>query len=435
MTSALHPPDAVLDIAQRLEGAGYEAWCVGGAVRDAILGHPNLDWDIATSATPQQVREVFGRRRTIPVGVEFGTVGVLDGEGRLHEVTTFRRDIRTDGRHAEVEFGASLEEDLARRDFTMNAIAYSPSRDEIRDPFHGREDIARRIVRAVGEPDARMREYRLRALRAIRFAARFDFTIDSATLAAIERSAPHLGRLSAERVKQEIEKTMDQVSRPANAFRLWRRTGALGALVPPLADVSDHTTAALDCTALPGPSRGPYRRVTRIAVLFSELKGEDARRALGALRFSRVEVNRIAILIAAWGMVGPAMEGALIARDSPSDALVRRWIAEIGRLDVAPFMRLASAQWTARREAGIDAPSARAVRETYRRVLRAAFRDALELKDLAVDGGDLIASGIPPGPHLGKILEALLAAVLDDQSLNRPDWLLQEAKRRYEAMS
>src|SRR5215467_10611115 len=108
----LTPPRAVLAIANKLEQAGYEAWCVGGAVRDAILGHPDLDWDIATSATPQQVRELFGGRRTIPVGIDFGTVKVLDPDGVGHEVTTFRRDIRTDGRHAEVEFGASLEEDL-----------------------------------------------------------------------------------------------------------------------------------------------------------------------------------------------------------------------------------------------------------------------------------------------------------------------------------
>src|ERR687887_385539 len=131
----LSPPRTVLEIARKLEDAGFEAWCVGGAVRDALLGEPHLDWDLATSATPQQVREIFGSKRIVPVGIEFGTIGVLDRERRLHEVTTFRRDIRTDGRHAEVEFGASLEEDLARRDFTINAIAYSPSRDEIRDPF------------------------------------------------------------------------------------------------------------------------------------------------------------------------------------------------------------------------------------------------------------------------------------------------------------
>ncbi|HWJ15088.1 MAG TPA: polynucleotide adenylyltransferase, partial [Gemmatimonadaceae bacterium] len=117
----LTPPVAVLEIAGRLEEAGFEAWCVGGAIRDALLGHPHLDWDLATSATPQDVRRLFGKR-TIPVGIEFGTVGVLDQSGTMHEVTTFRRDVKTDGRHAVVEFGASLDDDLARRDFTINAI-------------------------------------------------------------------------------------------------------------------------------------------------------------------------------------------------------------------------------------------------------------------------------------------------------------------------
>src|SRR3954463_14205339 len=157
----LHPPAPVLEIADRLERAGFEAWCVGGAIRDALLGHPHLDWDLATSATPDQVRQLFGARRTIPVGVEFGTVGVLDRENVMHEVTTFRRDVKTDGRHAEVEFGVSLDDDLARRDFTINAIAYSPSRKELRDPFAGQADIKMKVVRAVGDAEARMREDRL----------------------------------------------------------------------------------------------------------------------------------------------------------------------------------------------------------------------------------------------------------------------------------
>jgi tRNA nucleotidyltransferase/poly(A) polymerase len=120
----LQPPKVVLEIADTLENAGFETWCVGGAIRDALLGHAHLDWDLATSATPDDVRRIFGHRRTIPVGVEFGTVGVLDRTGKMHEVTTFRRDVKTDGRHAEVEFGVSLDDDLARRDFTINAIAY-----------------------------------------------------------------------------------------------------------------------------------------------------------------------------------------------------------------------------------------------------------------------------------------------------------------------
>src|ERR1041384_4566068 len=166
--SVLNPPPSVRTIAKKLEEAGHEAWCVGGAIRDALLGHPHLDWDLATSATPAEVRRLFGPRRTIPVGVEFGTVGVLDRDGRMHEVTTFRRDVKTDGRHAEVEFGASLDEDLSRRDFTINAIALSPITGELRDPFGGQTDLERKVVRAVGDADARMREDRLRALRAIR---------------------------------------------------------------------------------------------------------------------------------------------------------------------------------------------------------------------------------------------------------------------------
>ncbi|MFN9903799.1 MAG: polynucleotide adenylyltransferase, partial [bacterium] len=144
---------------------------MGGAVRDALLGLAHLDWDLATSATPAEVRRLF--RRTVPVGIEFGTIGVLDHEGHLHEVTTFRHDVRTDGRHAVVEFGASLDEDLARRDFTINAIAYDPLTGRLHDPFDGRGDLARGLVTAVGAPDARMTEDRLRALRAFRFAARF----------------------------------------------------------------------------------------------------------------------------------------------------------------------------------------------------------------------------------------------------------------------
>src|SRR3954463_8479321 len=147
----LHPPAPVLEIAERLESAGFEAWCVGGAVRDALLGHPHLDWDLATSATPQEVRNLFGARMTIPVGIEFGTVGVLDRTGIMHEVTTFRRDVRTDGRHAEVEFGVSLEDDLARRDFTITALAFSPKTGDLRDPFDGRGDLERRLLRAVGD--------------------------------------------------------------------------------------------------------------------------------------------------------------------------------------------------------------------------------------------------------------------------------------------
>ena len=261
MKAELNPPSEVRRIALTLEKAGFETWCVGGAVRDALLGHQHLDWDLATAARPNEVRNLFPR--TVPVGIEFGTVGVLDDFGVMHEVTTYRRDVHTDGRHPVVEFGATLDEDLARRDYTINAIAYGPTTKQLHDPFNGQGDLADRIVRAVGEPSERMREDRLRALRAIRFAARFDFQIESRTWDSIVASAPHLTRLSAERVKQEIEKTMEQVRFPSRAFRLWRDSGALAVLVPSLGEISNIHLAALDHLRIPGLPGRPQRKVAR----------------------------------------------------------------------------------------------------------------------------------------------------------------------------
>jgi tRNA nucleotidyltransferase (CCA-adding enzyme) len=429
----LQPPATVLEIAQRLEQAGHEAWCVGGAIRDAFLGHPHLDWDLATSATPSEVRTIFGPRRTIPVGVDFGTVGVLDRVGRMHEVTTFRRDVRTDGRHAEVEFGASLEEDLSRRDFTINAIAYSSTRDEVRDPFGGREDLERGVVRAVGDAQARMREDRLRALRAIRFAARFDFSIDPPTLSAITESAPHLGRLSPERVKQELDKTMEQVCRPSVALKLWRSTGAFATLIPQLAAASDLALSVPDYLAMPSGSRRPARRAIRFAGLLATMTADEASRVLAGLRSSRHELHSVVSLVAQWHRLGEAISQTLISGGAANDAQVRRWVAAIGRLNVGPFMRLASGSWEARRRFGASAPRPSAIRELYRRMMRSAFRDAIDLGSLAVDGDDLRRAGIPAGPGLGKILQSLLAAVLDEPSRNDADWLLQEAVRLHSA--
>ena len=433
----LHPPDVVLEIADHLEQAGFEAWCVGGAIRDALLGHPHLDWDLATSATPEQVRGLFGARRTIPVGVEFGTVGVLDRQGIMHEVTTFRRDVRTDGRHAEVEFGVSLEDDLARRDFTINAIAYSPRRRELRDPFNGQADLERRIVRAVGDPDARMREDRLRALRAIRFSARFGFTIDPATYRAIAASAPYLGRLSPERVKQELDKTLEQVLCPSTALDVWRSTGAFTTLVPALATATGEVLSVPDYAARPGLGRRPGRRSIRFACLFVTLGAKRAGEVMTALRSSRQEANTVVGLIDRWDALGQgkALAEPLMRQDQgakpPSDAEVRRWVAAIGRTHVAPFMRLAAAIWTAGRiHGGVSAaPSPATVRSLYRRMVRSAFHDAIDLGSLAVDGDDLRRAGVAAGPGLGKILHALLTAVIEEPARNQTDWLLQEARR------
>ena len=429
----LQPPPAVHEITSAFEKAGFEVWCVGGAVRDALLGHPHLDWDFATNATPDQVRTVFGRKRTIPVGIAFGTVGVLDSAGILHEVTTFRRDVRTDGRHAEVEFGASLDEDLARRDFTINAVAYSATTGELRDPFDGQADLDRKIIRAVGDPSARMREDRLRALRGIRFAARFGFDIDPATWTAMCESAPHLTRLSAERVRQELEKTMDQVVAPSRALSLWIESGAAQVLVPDLVSASSESRRATDCAARPGVPRRPGRRLARLAVLFSDMQPQAVEDTAVRLRFSKHDAQWLAAIIRAWRVLDTAIADSASA-GVPESAHVRRWVATVGRLKLGAFYRVASARWTARRATGAAGavPAARAVRALYRRSLRAALTEPVDLRDLAVDGDDLRRAGVPPGPLLGKLLASLLDQVLENPELNTRDALLAVVKQTME---
>jgi tRNA nucleotidyltransferase (CCA-adding enzyme) len=415
----------VVGIARDLERAGFEVWCVGGGVRDALLGHPHLDWDLATTATPDQVRTVFGRGRTIPVGIEFGTVRVLDRNRTPHEVTTFRRDVKTDGRHAEVEFGASLDEDLARRDFTINAIAFSPSTRKLHDPFGGQEDLARRLVRAVGNAPERMREDRLRALRALRFASRFDFDIEADTWDAIRDSAPFLTRLSVERVKQELDKTMEQVRAPSRALALWKDSGALGVLIPELGSVTDEVVRAVDCAAQPGLSRRPGRRLIRLAVLASELSPDQVSRLATRLKFSKDEAKWILALSERWQKLASGVPAGRAAKDGPS---LRRWVAAIGRTYLSAFFRVASARWSAAREQGKAAPAANVVRSLYRRSLRVGLSQPLDVRDLAVDGDDLRQAGIAPGPGLGRILSILIERVIDDPELNTRERLIDQAR-------
>jgi len=426
----VNAPSSVRAIAERLEAAGFETWCVGGAVRDALLGHPHLDWDLATAATPDQVRKLF--RRTVPVGLDFGTVGVLDDRGVMHEVTTFRRDVQTDGRHAVVEFGASLDDDLARRDFTINAIAASPSTGEIRDPFGGRTDLEKKLVRAVGTADERMREDRLRALRAIRFAGRLGFAIEEGTWQAIVRSAPHLPRLSRERVKQELEKTVEQVACPSRALSLWRESGALGSLIPVLEGQDDIAFASADHIPTPGwtrrPERTDARRVHRILSLFLGLDAAGVRTTLHELRFSNAEVRTMAKLAEQWATLFDTVSSALTHSAAPGDAIIRRWAATTGRTQLPAFLRLAEARWAARRERGLTAPAPAGAHTLYRRALRIAYRDPIELADLAVDGEDLQRDGIARGPALGKILRLLLEWVVEEPARNTRDQLIDRAR-------
>jgi tRNA nucleotidyltransferase (CCA-adding enzyme) len=376
-----------------------------------------------------QVIDLFGRRRTIPVGIEFGTVSVLDDESLAHEITTFRRDVRTDGRHAEVEFGVSLDDDLARRDFTINAIAFRPRTGELRDPFGGQMDIERRVVRAVGDAEQRMREDRLRALRAIRFASRYGFAIDPATRAAIDHSAPFLTRLSAERVQQELIKTMEQVERPASALRLWRESGALGVLIPVLGRMTDVAIATLDELPREKPVRRvPQRTVNRLAALFLDVPPSAARQALADLRVSKHQMNWVAALAEGWQRVGGEM-GAVLGAGPPADEQVRRWLSALGRLHAGAFLRVAAARWRAVRGAGAAAPSDAAVRALHRRMRRSLYADPIQLADLRIGGDELRRLGIPAGPIYAKILQALLERVLVDPARNTPEALLAEVPR------
>jgi tRNA nucleotidyltransferase (CCA-adding enzyme) len=412
------PPD-VLEIARTLEGEGYEAWCVGGAIRDTLLGEPNTDYDVATSATPEIVQRLF--RNTVAVGERFGTVAVRTRR-RYHEVTTFRRDVATDGRHAVVEFGASLDDDLARRDFTINALAYHPLRHEWRDPFDGAGDLERRVVRAVGDPVERFREDYLRILRALRFAARFEFAIDPATWAAIQQEAEGVARLSAERVREEWFKGLRTARSLRRLLDLWITSGAariwLPELVgeaPPATRPGTESATAAEPHAWAGrlADRGAVLPVIeerheaglpRDPVLLTILLCLDPVAVMVRLKASNAEVARAAAVLTG----APEPEG-----DSP--VAVRRWMAAVGDAvdDLTMLWRLrhgAPPLWE---------PVVRGIRERG---------EPLTRKQLAVTGNDLHAIGLPAGPVMGVVLDGLLSLVVEDPSLNTREVLLARAR-------
>ncbi len=391
--SRLPIPNEVLRIAKKLEGAGFETWCVGGAVRDNVLGYANKDFDLATAATPAQVMELF--RRTIPLGIEHGTVAVLDKDRRLHEVTTFRRDVKTDGRHAVVEFGVSLEADLARRDFTINAIAYHPTRFEWRDPMAGAADLEARLIRAVGSPGHRFREDYLRILRALRFAARYGFVIEPETWNAAVEHVAGLRHLSAERVREEWFRGLQGSRQPSDLVRLWSEVGALEVWLPEL--VSERL----------GPGSDRWQVADRIEqqdpVLITAYLSRDPAATLGRLKCSSTDIERATAI------------GRYVAQrpDPSSPEEVRRWMALVGKaVDDLVAVRVAEG----------DGARLRIAVEHVR-----ASRVPLTVGDLAVDGNDLLAAGIEQGPEVGRILQDLLDQVLRQPALNTRAQLLQRA--------
>jgi tRNA nucleotidyltransferase (CCA-adding enzyme) len=437
-------PAEVLQVLGFLRGAGHRAFVVGGPVRDRLAGlEPTRPWDVATSARPDQVQGLFPR--THPVGIEHGTVGVRVGDREV-EVTTFRADVETFGRKAKVRFSVDLAEDLARRDFTMNAMAYDHETGQLIDPFGGVADFRARILRSVGDPRRRFEEDYLRVLRGARFAARFDLRVPDDVRDAMRASAAGTRGLSGERVRDEILKTLAQAERPSGAFRLLRDTGVLAEILPELDaafgvgqnrwhpdDVGEHTLLVVDAM----PRRHAFLRLVALlhdlgkpAAKTWEPSREDyvfrghdeigarmAEAILERLRLSRREIERAAHLVRVHMDLFPVEAG---------DAAVRRWLQRVGEANVRDLFRLHFADWRGNRAK--PAP-ARELRTLYRRARSvAAARSALKITDLAIGGDDLRALGLVPGPLFKALLSTLLQRVVEDPALNQREALLREAR-------
>jgi tRNA nucleotidyltransferase (CCA-adding enzyme) len=412
------PPPDVSWIARTLEESGYETWAVGGAVRDALLGRPSGDWDLATRATPKEMRRLF--KRTVPIGVDHGTLGVLARGGTMYEVTTFRKDVETDGRHAVVRFAGTIEEDLARRDFTVNAVAWHPLREELLDPFGGASDLEGRVLRTVGLPGERFREDYLRILRGLRFAGIFGLDIDPPTWDALCAGVGHLTALSAERVREELLKVMQADPAPTRALDLYASSGALRVLYPEL-DALRGLPSAIEgadrwtLTVRTVQELPAGRPILRLAALLRELSAEATVGLLLRMRLSNQQVDETVLRIRAAPM--PAARG--------DDTEFRRWLSVSGPERLAALGRLDLARARAECRLGSRDRTADVVASWQRAKAVRSGAPPLAVGDLALDGRGLIGLGLRPGPGFGRILDALLDWVLDDPSRNlRP--LLEE---------
>jgi tRNA nucleotidyltransferase (CCA-adding enzyme) len=366
------------------------------------------------------VRRLF--KRTVPIGVEHGTVGVLARDGTMYEVTTFRRDVETDGRHAVVSFAETIQEDLARRDFTVNAIAWHPLREELLDPFGGVDDLDRSVLRTVGVPEERFREDYLRILRALRFAGLFGLEIEGATWEALCSLVGHLEALSAERIREELVKVLGADPDPARSLSLYASSGVLQALYPEL-DALRAEGSELDgvdpwalsvATAAELPAGRP---LLRLAALLRELDGHAAAGLLMRLRLSNAQVDETAFRVGADPL--PAAHEA--------DRVFRHWLSRVGPSHLAGVARLDLARARAVARLGGQDRTADVVASWRRaREVRAAA-PPLAVGDLALDGRGLISLGLKPGPGFGTILGALLEWVLDDPARNRRELLEKRA--------
>jgi tRNA nucleotidyltransferase (CCA-adding enzyme) len=447
-TSRLSPdrvPGPILDVLRRLQGAGHRAYLIGGATRELLRGVSTLkDWDVGTSATPEEVLGLYPR--AIPTGARFGTVLVLTAAGPC-EITTFRveSEYRDARRPERVTFVRELEEDLKRRDFTVNAIAWDPLNDRLVDPMGGIPDLESRRLRAVGDPAERFREDGLRPIRAARFAATLEFDLEEKTARALGGARAEVGRVAAERVQDELLKML-RATEPSRGFEVLRAAELLEVWLPELQacvavpqnryhayDVYFHTLYTCDAA----PHEKP---VVRLAALFHDvgkpmtrLERDDgeatfynhqfvsARLAEGAmerLRFSRDMTERVVHLV---------RQHMFDYRPEWTDAAVRRFIRNVGTEHIADLFDLRIADNVGN---GLKTGFPHYLEELRARVetiLEA--EEALAVRDLTVDGQDVMEHlGLPPGPLVGQILDQLLEEVLENPALNSRERLLARLK-------
>lgn len=437
-------PRKVVLIIKNLQRHGYDAYAVGGCVRDSILNRKPEDWDITTSAKPEQVKRIF--RRTVDTGIEHGTVTVLIGKDGF-EVTTYRVDgLYEDGRHPkEVTFTSRLEEDLKRRDFTINAMAYNDD-ERLVDAFGGMRDLNYHLIRCVGDPKERFSEDALRILRAVRFSAQLAFPIEPETAEAIKSLAPNLEKISAERIQAELVKLLvsDHPERIQDACELgitkvvlpeWDDMVGVKQNTPHHKyDVAAHTVHALQNVK--------NDKVLRLTMLFHDMgkpvmkttdeNGRDhfkghaiaseqiAKTVMKRLKFDNDTIRKVTKLVAYHDY-----------RMEPTGANVRRAMHEIG-VELFPYylaVRLADTKAQRSYERRGKLENIIQIRELYRNALR--NKECVTLKDLAVTGTDLINLGIAPGKKLGTLLNELLDMVIEDPAWNQKGKLCDYVKERF----
>jgi tRNA nucleotidyltransferase (CCA-adding enzyme) len=441
-----HVPPDVFALCERLRTKGKRAWIVGGCVRDMLLGRGDAnDWDICTDARPKELLAIFPR--AIPTGIEHGTVTVVSNK-RHYEVTTLRGESAySDGRRPDaVHFVDDITADLARRDFTVNAIAVDPSDGKVIDPFEGRKDLAARVLRAVGDPLERFSEDGLRVLRAARFVATLEMELDPATERAIEPTLPTFRKVSLERVRDEWVKAM-KARAPSRAFDVMRRTGILGVTCPELLegvgmeqnkwhafDVWRHGMECLDACAgdpilrvaamlhdVGKPRTRAWSEKTSDWTFYSheQIGAEIAEPIATRLRFSNDEKARIVALV---------RHHLFHYQDDWTDAAVRKWMKRVGPERIEDLYALNEADVRAKgRDATPDLAALASLKAHVAKVLEAGA--ALSVRDLKLNGRDLMSElAIQPGPQIGRTLDALLELVLADPSVNERKALLRAAR-------